>query len=286
MKVVRTFSTSANVGPGFDTLGICFDLYNEYTYEVSTEYKLVNFLDKYSNPKTNLIIKAYEEVFTFLNKKITYIKLTQLNQNIPNSRGLGSSASCIVAGIMIANEILNKPLSQEEVFQLASKMEGHPDNVAPLIFGGFTCSFKENDKFLKVQLKIDSSFNFMACIPPFELSTALARSVLPKEISVKDAIFNMSHLVALIKALENGDMELLKSGKQDLIHEPYRYPLIKQSEIVKQYAINNDAICLISGAGSTLLLISKNELNPIELLPDWRFEKVNVNNEGAYVYEK
>ena len=285
MKVVRTFSTSANVGPGFDTLGICFDLSNEYGYEIYDQYQLVNFDEKYLNPENNLIIKSYEQVFKKLNKKLIFIKLNQITQNIPTSRGLGSSASCIVSGIMIANDVLGNPLSKEEVFQLASEIEGHPDNVAPLIFGGLTCSYKD-DKFYKVQLQVDSSFNFMVCIPPFELSTALARSVLPKEILVKDAVFNMSHLVAMIKALETGDMELLKSGKQDKIHEPYRYPLIKDSDIVNKYANDNDAVCLISGAGSTLLLISKKQLNNIELLKEWRFEQVKVNNEGAYIYEK
>lgn len=285
MKVVRTFSTSANIGPGFDCLGICFDLYNDYSFEVSDEYLLSGFEDKYLDPNNNLIIKSYEEVFKKLNKEIIYIKLNQISHNIPTSRGLGSSASCIVCGIMIGNEILNNILSKDEVFQIASELEGHPDNVAPLIYGGFTCSFKD-DEYIKVELEVNSSFNFMVCIPPFELSTALARSVLPKEISVKDAVFNMSHLVAMIKALENGDMELLKKGKQDLIHEPYRYKLIKDSDVVIDYANKNNAICLISGAGSTLLLISKNKINKIECLNDWRFEEVKVNYKGAYVYEK
>lgn len=285
MKVVRTFSTSANIGPGFDCLGICFDLFNDYSFEVSDEYLLTGFDNKYLDPSKNLIIKSYEEVFKKLNKDLVYIKLNQIAQNIPTSRGLGSSASCIVSGIMIANEVLNNILSKDEVFQIASELEGHPDNVAPLIYGGFTCSFKD-DEYIKVELNVNQAYNFMVCIPPFELSTALARSVLPKEISVKNAVFNMSHLVAMIKALENGDMELLKRGKQDLIHEPYRYKLIKDSDVVIDYANKNNAVCLISGAGSTLLLISKDKINKIDCLNDWRFEEVKVNYKGAYVYEK
>lgn len=285
MKVVRTFSTSANIGPGFDCLGICFDLFNDYSFEISDEYLLKGFDNKYLDPSKNLIIKSYEEVFKKLNKDLVYIKLNQIAQNIPTSRGLGSSASCIVSGIMIANEVLNNILSKDEVFQIASELEGHPDNVAPLIYGGFTCSFKD-DEYIKVELNVNQAYNFMVCIPPFELSTALARSVLPKEISVKNAVFNMSHLVAMIKALENGDMELLKRGKQDLIHEPYRYKLIKDSDVVIDYANKKNAVCLISGAGSTLLLISKDKINKIDCLNDWRFEEVKVNYKGAYVYEK
>lgn len=285
MKAVRTFSTSANVGPGFDTLGICFDLYNEYEFIISDKYQLNGFEKKHSYPNNNLIISSYEKVFKKLNKPLKYITLNQVVQNIPTSRGLGSSASCIVCGIMIANDVLNNILSKEEVFQLASEIEGHPDNVAPLIFGGFTCSFKD-DKFYKVSLNINENYKFMVCIPPFELSTSMARSVLPKEISIKDAVFNISHCVTMIKALESGDFELLKQGKKDLIHEPYRYPLIKDSKKVIEFAEKNDAICLISGAGSTLLLISKKEFNYIEGLEQWRFENVNINYSGAYIYEK
>ena len=285
MKVVRTFSTSANLGPGFDTFGICFDLYNDYSFKKSNEYQLINFDDKYSDPKNNLIIQSYEKVFEVLNKKIEYIELVQLEQNIPTSRGLGSSASCIVSGIMIANDLLGNPLSKEDVFQLASSIEGHPDNVAPLIYGGLTCSFKD-DKFYKVQLDVNKIYKFMVCIPPFELSTALARSVLPKEIKMSDAVFNISHAVTMIKALENGDMDLLKKGKQDKLHEPYRYSLIKDSDVLSKYCDQNNCVCMISGAGSTMLVISDKDINDMNILSDWKFEKVNINYNGAYVYEK
>ena len=165
MKVVRTFSTSANVGPGFDTLGICFDLYNDYQYEINDKYELINFPFKYTNPNKNLIIQSYEKVFKLLNKPIIYIKLTQLVQNIPTSRGLGSSASCIVCGIMMANDILNNPLSKEEVFQLASEIEGHPDNVAPAILGGLVLSSLEEDgsvSYFKIYVT-EYDFLFVNC---------------------------------------------------------------------------------------------------------------------------
>ena len=285
MKTIRTFSTSANLGPGFDAFGICFDLYNDYSFEISNEYKIIGFDEKYTLPENNLIIKAYEKVFEYLNKKVIYITLKQKEQNIPTSRGLGSSASCIVTGVMIANEVLDSPLSKDEVFQLASSIEGHPDNVAPLIYGGFTCSFKD-DIYYKIQLDVSDNLEFMVCIPPFELSTALARSVLPKEIAIKDAVFNLSHAVAMVKAIELGDMNLLKQGKKDLIHEPYRYPLIKDSNIVIDYANENNLVCMISGAGSTLLLVGNNINDNIDLIKDWKFIKVKVNNKGAYSYDE
>ena len=284
MKVVRTFSTSANLGPGFDCFGICFDLYNDYSFEESNQYELINFEQEYALPEKNLIIQSYEKTFEVLNKKLKYIKLNQIEQNIPTSRGLGSSASCIVCGIMMANEMLDCPMNKEDVFQLASSIEGHPDNVAPLIFGGLTCSFKD-DKYYKVDLKINDSFKFMVCIPPFELSTSLARSVLPKEIKMSDAVFNISHAVTMVKALEEGNIELLKKGKQDKLHEPYRYSLIKDSDKLLEYSKNNNYICMISGAGSTMLLIGKNEFNNFNIIKDWKFTEVKVNYKGAYIYE-
>lgn len=285
MKIVRTFATSANVGPGFDTLGICFDLYNEYEYSICDKYIIEEFKEKYKDPKRNLIIKSYEEVFKRLNKKLIYIKLKQIKQDIPTSRGLGSSASCIVTGILIANDILNNPLSKDEIFQIASSIEGHPDNVAPLIYGGFTCSFKE-EEYKKIALDINPKLKFMVCIPPFELSTAKAREVLPKTVSMKEAVFNVSHSIAMIKALETGDMELLKLGKKDMLHEPYRYPLIEGSQKMIEYASNNDAVCLISGAGSTLLLISDKKLEDLPKFNDWIFKEVNISKIGAYIYEE
>lgn len=284
MKVVRTFSTSANLGPGFDCFGICFDLYNDYSFEESNKYELVNFEPKYLLPENNLIIQSYEKTFEVLKKDLKYIKLFQLEQNIPTSRGLGSSASCIVCGIMMANEILGCPMNKEDIFQLASSIEGHPDNVAPLIFGGLTCSFKD-DKYYKVDLNVNDKYKFMVCIPPFELSTALARSVLPKEIKMGDAVFNISHAVTMIKALENGNIELLKKGKQDRLHEPYRYSLIKGSDLLLNYSEEHNCVCMISGAGSTLLLIGVNEFNDFDIIEGWQFKEVKVNYKGAYIYE-
>ena len=126
----------------------------------------------------------------------------------------------------------------------------------------------------------------MVCIPSFELSTAKAREVLPKNVNMSDAVFNVSHAIAMIKALETGDMELLKLGKKDKLHEPFRYPLINESEKIIEYANENNAVCLISGAGSTLLLISDKEIKNLPKLNNWIYKEVNVLNIGAYIYEK
>jgi homoserine kinase len=283
MKIVRTYATSANLGPGFDAFGICLNLYNEYAFEVSNKYEINEFNEKYKNPENNLIIKSYEKVFNILNKKVIPIKLTELEHNIPTSRGLGSSASCIVSGVMIANNILGDILSIDDVFQIASDIEGHPDNVAPLIFGGLTCSFK-NDKYYTVKCSPSNDFIYTVCIPSFELKTSVARSVLPENVKMADAVSNISHSVALIKALELGNMELLKQANIDKLHQDYRFPLINDSAYFINYAKNNPATCMISGAGPTILLISKESLNIS--YKDWKIIEQKVNNKGAYIYER
>ena len=283
MKIVRTYATSANLGPGFDCLGICFDIYNEYAFEKSDKYELVGFDEEFLNPTNNLIITSYEKVFELKNKKLEYIKLIEQTKLIPNSRGLGSSASCIVAGILIANNVLNNILSQDEIFQIASSIEGHPDNVAPLIYGGFTCSFKD-DKYYTIKLDVNSNLKFKVCIPPFELKTSLARSVLPKSIEIKDAVYNISHSIGMVKAIEKGDINLIRVCKKDVLHEPYRYPLINGSSDVISIADKENAVCMISGAGSTLLIISDKVLDIN--YSDWDIKDVNISNIGAYIYEK
>ena len=283
MKIVRTFATSANLGPGFDTLGICFNIYNEYGFEKSECFYLEGFEEEFIKSGNNLIIQSYIEVFKQLNKEVIYIKLKQIVQNIPTSRGLGSSASCIVAGVLIANEMLGNILTVDEIFQISSKIEGHPDNVAPLIFGGMTCSFK-NDTFKTIKLNLSNIFNFTVCIPPFKLSTSKARAVLPKEVKMSDAVSNISHSIALIKALELGDMNLLLDANIDKLHQDYRYPLINNSSYFINFAKENNLTCMISGAGPTILLISDKKLN-FEY-NDWKIYEVKVNNQGAYIYEK
>lgn len=283
MKTVRTYATSANLGPGFDCLGVCFDIYNEYDFEEASGYELEGFYEAFLKAENNLIIQSYEKVFELKKQKLKYIKLIERVKNIPNSRGLGSSASCIVAGVMIASSVLDNLLSTDEIFQIASFIEGHPDNVAPLVYGGLICSFK-NEEYHTIKYNVDKDFIFTVCIPSFELKTSDARRVLPKEVTMKDAVSNIAHTVGIIKALETGDLDLLKQAAVDKLHEPYRFPLIKGSNDVIEFGKENDAVAFISGAGSTMLLISKKHLD--FKYKDWQIKEVKVLNKGAYIYEK
>ncbi len=285
MKIVRTFATSANIGPGFDTLGICYDVYNEYSFEISKSFCLEKFKKEFSCPDSNLIIDSYKKTFEFLNKELIKITLKEEVQNIPESRGMGSSASCIVAGVLIANEVLGNILSKDEIFNIAASLEGHPDNVAPLIFGGFTSSYK-SDKFYTNQFNVNSDYKFLLLIPPFKLSTKMAREVLPKQVDMHVATSNIANTISTIYALQNGDIDQLIRANNDLLHEPYRLSLIENADIIKKIAKENNASAYISGAGPTMLVISKCDISDKFILENWEKVLVNINNEGAFVYEK
>lgn len=285
MKIVRTFATSANIGPGFDTLGICYNVYNEYSFRISKSFYLENFKPEYSYPDSNLIIDSYKKTFEILNKELIKITLKEEIQNIPESRGMGSSASCIVAGVLIANEVLGNVLSKDEIFNIAASLEGHPDNVAPLIFGGFTSSYK-SDKFYTNHLKVNSDYKFLLLVPPFKLSTKKAREVLPKQVDMHVATSNIANTISTIYALENGDIDHLIRANNDLLHEPYRLSLIENADIIKKIAKENNASAYISGAGPTMLVISKNDISNKFEFENWKKISVNINNKGAYVYEK
>lgn len=186
----------------------------------------------------------------------------------------------------MANEILGGILSKDEIFQIASMIEGHPDNVAPLIFGGFTCSFQE-DKYHYINLDVASNLQFFFLIPNFELSTEVARASLPSCVLLEEVVSTLSHSILMVKALEKGDFSLLKMAKKDLIHEPYRYQFIDpKKEMRKILEDYEDIVGLISGAGPSILLISEQDIKNKFSIKNWQLVSVKISNVGAYVYER
>lgn len=284
MKKIRIYATTANLGSGFDVLGMALNIYNEYEFEVSDSYKLDNFDSRYNN-ENNLIIKSYKATFAYLNKKDLPLHLMELTNNIPTSRGLGSSASCIICGIKIANYLNNNILSEEEMLNLATKIEGHPDNVCPAIYGGLQASIVSDNDIKNIRLDIHEDLRFTICIPNFELETEMARNVLPKEIKLGDATYNLSRIVSLIKGFEKGDLDLIKEGIKDKLHVNYRLNLIPQSQkLIEHFP---DIAITISGAGPTLLAISKENVSKsigAFLGPDWSILEVKPQDKGVTIY--
>lgn len=282
MIKVKVPATSANLGPGFDVLGLAIDRYNIFTFVESAESK-----------EENLIYKSYRRVFEYLGKPLIPVKI-QVNDNIPIARGLGSSAACIVGGIMGANEILGKPLDKEDILKLATEIEGHPDNVAPAIYGGLVVSVMEGDKIHIAKLPIKNKLSFIALVPNFELSTSKAREVLPKRIDFKDGIYNVSRVSILLTALATGDSGLIKLGLQDKFHQPYRGKLIEGfDEIISAVNQKGALGCYLSGAGPTIMCIGPGEDNRLikdiqeyvkNEYPAWEVFVHKLDNIGALSY--
>jgi threonine synthase len=257
--VVTSYATSANLGPGFDALGIALSLKNVFSFSLAKEDSLKGFSGE-EELKDNLVLRSYHRYFEELHCPYPPVQIEQLEQGIPLSRGLGSSASCIVSGLSAANEIAGRLLNPEQLLSLATSIEGHPDNVAPALFGGLVSSYKDNEGTLHVlSYPVSSSLGFLLLIPPQELSTALARGVLPKSYPLSDVTYQASHLLPLLKAFEEGDLPLLEELLLDRIHVPYRLPLIQGGEQVRDLAHHFHLPFTISGAGSSLLVLYKKE---------------------------
>ena len=255
MITIKTPATSANVGPGFDCLGLALELFNTFEVELSHEDFLENVEERFNN-SNNLFLIAWHSGCKKIGKD-DHVHVI-FHTEIPVSRGLGSSSSLIVAGVTAASILHNKALSKDEIFQISAELEGHPDNVAPCIYGGLTASLMENNVFKAISLPVHESWKFTGFIPNFEVSTEKARAILPDSYPRKEAAGNTAHAVYMLKGLETGDTDLLTFGKKDYIHEPYRRKLLPFFDrLQKEYEKNTDGILLISGSGSTCIGISK-----------------------------
>lgn len=258
MLRIKVNATSANVCVGFDVLGIALNLANEFSFEKAKEVSFFGFEKEYCSTKSNLVYKSYEKVFSYLGEALVPVKIG-FKGEIPVSRGLGSSSSLIVAGVFAANYFATKKLSKDELFNICCELEGHPDNVAPAVYGGFVASYKENNNYKAISYPISNDLKFIAIIPPFPLSTNAARKALPEKLSYADITNNLSRIIHLPKALASGDIQLLKELFNDKLHEPYRGKLIKGYLEIKSICEKENAAFAISGSGSTMLIITKDE---------------------------
>ena len=207
--IVRVPASSANLGPGFDSFGIAWQLYNEISFQLSDETEILGCAEGYQNEE-NLALRAYRRVLERCGvREEGGVSIRFGKTSIPVSRGLGSSAALITAGVMAANELYGLGLSRDELFLLATEVEGHPDNVAPALYGGLSVSAMAGGRAVTRRFPVSDKLFFTALIPPFELSTALARSVLPESVSRADAVFNVSRGALVLRALGDGDAELL-----------------------------------------------------------------------------
>ena len=221
MKIkVSVPATSANVGPGFDAVGLAVTLYNTATFEESDALD-ISSADGTRIPRgeTNLIYRSARTLFERVGKKLPPLKIVQTNP-IPMARGLGSSSACIIAGLLGANRMLGDVLNTQELLTLATAIEGHPDNVAPALLGGLTTSVFEGGEVYSVKRAVDDSLCFAAVVPDYKLLTEAARAALPAQVAHRDAVYNLSRAALLPAAFCDGrhDLGLLRRAARPAAH--------------------------------------------------------------------
>ena len=260
---IRIPATSANLGPGFDSLGLALDLWNETIITLAIEYSVqVNGegRERLSPGENNLIIRTAQQFAEHVGKRLPPFHLDCVN-HIPLSSGLGSSAAAKLTGLLGANALLGKPLSKDEILNLAAEMEGHPDNVAPALLGGLVVSTVEDGKVLahKISLEANSDYpiHITVVIPEFHLSTQQARLALPDHVTMKDAVHNLSRAVLVTEAFRTGDLDLLGKVMTDTLHQPYRLQLIPGGRQAMDAAKESGAAAaVLSGAGPSVIAFS------------------------------
>ena len=256
MVKIQVPATSANLGAGFDSCGLALGLYNTASFEES-DALTITAADGSFVPQGpgNLIYRTAEAVYELCGKKLGGLSIVQTNA-IPMARGLGSSSACIAAGILGANALLGAPLGEGDILTLATKLEGHPDNVAPALLGGFVVSAYDEGRVYSLKKEIDDTLAFAAFIPNFKLLTEKARAALPAQVAHKDAVYNLSRAALLAAAFCEKRYDLLEVATKDSLHQPYRLPLIEGGQAVFELAHSLGANAVfISGAGPTILAV-------------------------------
>lgn len=282
-------ATSANIGSGFDSVGLALNLYNEiHIYENDNskkiEFEIFGEGENEISKKDNMIYSAMKLVFKKLKSKPNKGYIIKCINRIPLSRGLGSSSAAIIGGLLCSNFILgNKLKIEKDILNMAVQIEGHPDNVAPAILGGIISGVvKKEENFKYIKIKPPKNLKAIVSIPDFYLSTEIARNILPKEITRKDAIFNISRAALLTSALFSNRLDLLEIATEDKIHQDYRAKFIPNlNQLFKETKKAGAYSVTISGAGSSILALTKDDKNIIEKVSKAMhssFKKKNINS--------
>lgn len=255
MIKIKVPATTSNLAVGFDTLGMALNLYNEFGFAQSEQFLLDGFSEELVDD--NLVLNAYKAFHeAYEIKEVKPVKISLLRQQVPIAKGLGSSATCIIAGVLAANQISGLGLSLHECANFASTIEGHPDNVFSAVLGGLNATFDDEGVFVNQPLELSEKLHFALLIPQTIGPTEIMRGILPKEVPLADAVYHISRMAVLPKALATGDMALLAKVLKDRLHQIYRGEYIIDYEEILATAQANHIICTISGSGPSLFLIS------------------------------
>ncbi len=293
MKVsAQVPATIANLGCGFDCLGLALPVYNTVTIEETVlpgsgiEINILNDDNEEDNlsniprDKTNIVYKAIELLYNYIGQSPNELKIS-IKTGIPVARGMGSSASVIVGGLIAANELLGRPADTAVLLSIATEIEGHPDNIAPAILGGVVLSDWEDDgSVVTSKLPWPEDWMVTICIPDYELSTGISRSVLPKEVPMKDAVYNLRHCGMFVEAIHTKNEELMKLSLRDRLHQPYRTKLVPGLTQIMNELKHTDGVlgCVLAGAGPSVAVIQNGTKNEeIKEIVHSAWNNINVN---------
>lgn len=279
MVNIRVGATSANIGPGFDSIGVALNLYNTLSFEESDECVVISGDTKETADENNIFIKSVRTVYELCGKPFYGVTIKQ-KASIPPARGLGSSSACICASVAAANEMLKSPLKRDDLINLAASLEGHPDNTTPCIAGGVCFCVMENDRVVYNRVNAGRNLMFCAFVPNFRMQTSKSRKLIPDTIEHTAAAFNVSRASLLASVFYSHDYEKLAFALGDKMHQPYRMTHIKDYDKICAVADELSAYgTYLSGAGPTIMALvdandktftkrAKQRLNELEL--SWR----------------
>lgn len=249
-------ATSANLGIGYDTLGMAVSLYSHFTFERADELTITGCPEEFRNAN-NLVYVSLVDALAEWGEEPFGVSI-DIQTEVPVARGLGSSSTCVVAGIMAAAALTGHTVTREELVAMATRVEGHPDNVAPAILGAAVCSFTPDGRLPRcLRYNVSDRLRFVTVIPPYEVHTSEARKVVPQEIPLSTAVWQMGRVAGLTRGLETGDASLIADANDDRLQEPYRRALIPDYDAIRETCLAGGAKTMwISGSGSTLMAVT------------------------------
>lgn len=297
MIYVRVPATSANMGAGFDTLGVALNLYSRLEVEETDsglDIITVNNNGSVQNDKSNLIYRAMMKIFDETGYKPKGIYIKQESE-IPMTRGLGSSSACIIGGMLAANVMSGRTIPYSDILDIAAKMEGHPDNVGPAMYGGLCVSATVNGKAVAKSAKLKKGLKFAVMVPDFFVPTRKSRSLLPETVDIRDASDNISSALMFYSAMIKGDYDMLRYGVRDKLHQPYRKHYIDGFDDIFNKTYEKGSLATyLSGSGPTIVSVLegnafrfKKEMETFfnENSHKWRCMILECDNVGSVVSE-
>ena len=293
MKVaVKIPATSANLGPGFDTLGMALAHYDEYSAEPTGSKLVIEIVGEGEKDaprdESNLVFRAIKVVYDSMGKKVPVLKLVCHN-NIPHGRGMGSSGAAVAGGVMLAAGLLanEDEFSEQQLLEFATELEGHPDNVAPALFGGLTVAWVDEEGPHHKKLTTHRGLSPLVLVPYNQMSTSLARSLQPQSVPHTDAVFNVSRSALLVAALTQSP-ELLLAATEDRLHQNYRSSAMPEtSELIASLRTKGHP-AVVSGAGPSVLVLEDDPQKRLLAIahveknfPSWQAMPLAVDVKGA-----